>query len=79
MVYRVRNKTRKPRATPAVARIFDGEKDSRTAMCLGLVGGIFLPGVLILLGTLPFWDTFRRREGAQATMRGINAAVVGLL
>jgi chromate transporter len=44
----------------------------------GLVG-IFLPGVLILLGTLPFWDTFRRREGAQATMRGINAAVVGLL
>jgi len=45
---------------------------------LGLVG-IFLPGVLILLGTLPFWDTFRRREGAQATMRGVNAAVVGLL
>ena len=44
----------------------------------GLVG-IFLPGVLILLGTLPFWDTFRRLEDAQATMRGINAAVVGLL
>jgi chromate transporter len=45
---------------------------------LGLVG-IFLPGVLILLGTLPFWDTFRNREGAQAMMRGVNAAVVGLL
>jgi chromate transporter len=45
---------------------------------LGLIG-IFLPGILILLGTLPFWDSFRRRAGAQAVMRGINAAVVGLL
>lgn len=45
---------------------------------LGIVG-IFLPGVLILLGTLPFWDTFRQRVGAQAVMRGVNAAVVGLL
>lgn len=45
---------------------------------LGLVG-IFLPGLLILLGTLPFWDGFRRRAAAQATMRGVNAAVVGLL
>lgn len=43
------------------------------------LAGIFLPGVLILLGTLPFWDAFRRRIGAQAAMRGINAAVVGLL
>ncbi|CCE11595.1 Chromate transporter [Bradyrhizobium sp. STM 3843] len=45
---------------------------------LGLVG-IFLPGILILLGALPFWDSFRRRAGAQAMMRGVNAAVVGLL
>ena len=45
---------------------------------LGLVG-IFLPGMLVLLGTLPFWDSFRRRAGAQAVMRGVNAAVVGLL
>lgn len=35
--------------------------------------------MLILLGTLPFWDTFRKRAGAQAMMRGVNAAVVGLL
>lgn len=41
--------------------------------------GIFLPGVLILLGALPFWESFRQRAGAQATMRGVNAAVVGLL
>jgi chromate transporter len=45
---------------------------------LGLFG-IFLPGMLILLGTLPFWDEFRKRAGAQAMMRGVNAAVVGLL
>ena len=45
---------------------------------LGLVG-IFLPGILILMGILPFWDSFRKRVGAQATMRGVNAAVVGLL
>jgi len=45
---------------------------------LGVIG-IFLPGMLVLLGTLPFWDMFRRRTDAQAAMRGINAAVVGLL
>lgn len=45
---------------------------------LGLTG-IFLPGFLLLVGTLPFWDGFRQRTGAQAIMRGINAAVVGLL
>jgi chromate transporter len=45
---------------------------------LGLFG-IFLPGVLILIGALPFWDSFRKRQSAQAMMRGVNAAVVGLL
>ncbi|MDE5462200.1 chromate efflux transporter [Bradyrhizobium sp. CSS354] len=45
---------------------------------LGLVG-IFLPGILVLLGALPFWDSFRKRAGAQAIMRGVNAAVVGVL
>ena len=45
---------------------------------LGLFG-IFLPGALILLGALPFWDGIRKRIAAQAAMRGINAAVVGIL
>ena len=40
---------------------------------------IFLPGILVLMGVLPFWKTFRRRMWAQAVMRGVNAAVVGLL
>lgn len=45
---------------------------------LGLVG-IFLPGMLILLGTLPFWQTLRRHASARALMAGVNAAVVGIL
>ena len=40
---------------------------------------IFLPGFLLLVGALPFWDAFRRRPVAQAAMRGANAAVVGIL
>ena len=40
---------------------------------------IFLPGLLALLGTLPFWHALRGRAGARAAMRGVNAAVVGLL
>ena len=45
---------------------------------IGLIA-IFLPGILILLGTLPFWDALRARPAAQAAMRGTNAAVVGIL
>jgi chromate transporter len=45
---------------------------------MGLIG-IFLPGILILLGALPFWETFRQRATARAMMAGVNAAVVGLL
>jgi chromate transporter len=40
---------------------------------------IFLPGILILLGVLPFWHALRARAGARAAMAGVNAAVVGLL
>ncbi len=40
---------------------------------------IFVPGLLALLGTLPFWHALRGRAGARAAMRGVNAAVVGLL
>lgn len=40
---------------------------------------IFLPGFLLLVGALPFWDALRRLKLAQAGMRGANAAVVGIL
>jgi chromate transporter len=38
-----------------------------------------LPGLLLVYGMLPFWDTIRTRPAAQAAMRGSNAAVVGIL
>lgn len=40
---------------------------------------IFLPGFLLLIGALPFWDAFRTRPLAQSAVRGANAAVVGIL
>ncbi|MEA2922000.1 MAG: chromate transporter [Bradyrhizobium sp.] len=40
---------------------------------------IFLPGMLLVYGALPFWDALRTRPAAQAAMRGTNAAVVGIL
>jgi chromate transporter len=40
---------------------------------------IFLPGLLLVYGMLPFWDRLRTRQSAQAAMRGANAAVVGIL
>jgi chromate transporter len=46
------------------------------AICLVAV---FAPSVLLVFGALPFWDDVRRRPAAQAALRGVNAAVVGLL
>jgi chromate transporter len=40
---------------------------------------IFLPSLLLVVGILPFWEGLRRKETAQAVLRGVNAAVVGLL
>ena len=41
--------------------------------------GLFLPGMLLLAGTVPFWARFRGKVWAQAAMKGINASVVGIL
>jgi chromate transporter len=40
---------------------------------------IFLPSFLLLIAALPFWDDLRRRPAVQSALRGVNAAVVGLL
>jgi chromate transporter len=51
----------------------------------GIIGALialialFLPGLLLVYGMLPFWDELRWRPNAQAAMRGANAAVVGIL
>lgn len=58
--------------------VAQGSPHGVAGAALGLVG-IFLPGLLILVGALPFWDVFRLRPSARAAMRGINAAVVGIL
>jgi len=40
---------------------------------------IFLPGILLHVAALPFWSQLRSATQVQAAMRGINAAVVGVL
>jgi chromate transporter len=46
------------------------------AICLV---AIFAPSFLLVVGALPFWDALRRYTHVQSALRGINAAVVGLL
>ena len=40
---------------------------------------IFLPSFLLVVGALPFWDLLRAAPIFQSALKGINAAVVGLL
>lgn len=40
---------------------------------------VFLPGILLLLAALPFWDLLRTKPMVRAGMAGANAAVVGIL
>ena len=40
---------------------------------------IFLPSFLFVIGALPFWETLRTKAAMQATLKGVNAVVVGLL
>lgn len=49
---------------------------SIAALCLVTV---FAPSFLLVVGTLPFWEDLRRHAWAQSLLRGVNAAVVGLL
>ena len=48
---------------------------------LGLMGlfGLSAPGLLAMAAVLPFWEHLRRVESVQRALRGINAAVVGVL
>jgi chromate transporter len=47
----------------------------------GLVAlvGIFLPGFLLVVGALPFWERLRASRGFRRALLGTNAAVVGIL
>lgn len=52
--------------------------DGWTGALLALIA-IFLPGMLLLAGALPFWNGLRSRPQARSAMAGANAAVVGIL
>jgi chromate transporter len=51
----------------------------------GWLGGLvclvamFLPSFLLLIAALPFWDGLRHRQAVRSALRGVNAAVVGVL
>jgi len=41
--------------------------------------GIFLPGLLLVLAALPYWQALRAAPSMAAVLSGVNAAVIGLL
>ena len=58
--------------------VMQPEPNGLAGAALALIA-IFLPGILMTLGALPFWDLLRSRGSFQSALRGVNAAVVGLL
>jgi chromate transporter len=56
----------------------DGAQGGLIGASVSLVA-IFLPGFLLVAGTLPFWQALTHRRGAGRALAGVNAAVVGLL
>jgi chromate transporter len=56
-----------------------GPQPSGWVSGLVCLGAIFLPSFLVLIGVLPFWDVLRRQTAIQSALKGINAAVVGIL
>lgn len=40
---------------------------------------IFLPAFLLIVGTLPYWNSLRKNPKIQGALMGVNAAVVGIL
>jgi chromate transporter len=58
--------------------VMSPEPNGWTGAFLALVA-IFLPSFLLVTGALPFWDLLRSMPIFQSALKGINAAVVGLL
>lgn len=52
-----------------------------TGVVGGLIAlfGIFLPGLLLITGVLPFWDRLKRAGWARGLAAGVGATVVGVL
>jgi chromate transporter len=58
-------------------RLHDGQGGIRGAAVS--VAAMFLPGLLLIGGVLPFWRTLAAQDNAARILAGVNAAVVGLL
>ncbi|WP_346057934.1 chromate efflux transporter [Leucobacter alluvii] len=56
-----------------------GSVSERVGLAVLAIVAIFTPGFLLLLGVLPFWVRLQRTPRIAAAVRGINAAVVGVL
>ena len=72
-------------AVPGPLFTFSAYLGTLTGMPSVSVGGlfaliaIFLPSFLLVIGVVPFWDRLRAWDSFGGALRGINAAVVGLL
>jgi chromate transporter len=73
-------------AVPGPLFTFAGYLGTLAAVGPGGVAGaalalaaIFLPGILLIYGAMPYWDRLRRNATVRAALGGVNAAVVGLL
>ena len=58
--------------------VMQSQPNGLAGAALALIA-IFLPGILMTVGALPFWELLRTRGSFQSALRGVNAAVVGLL
>jgi chromate transporter len=71
------------------AQAVSGPLFTFAAYCGALINGIrgaalalfsiFLPGFLLVIGVLPFWNTLRVNSRIKGAFNGVNAAVVGIL
>lgn len=58
--------------------IFDSQVGGWLGAGIALVA-IFLPGLLLIIGVLPWWQWLSKEETAMAALLGVNASVVGIL
>jgi chromate transporter len=63
----------------AVAGYLGAIAGGGVAGALVALAGIFLPGLLLVVGVLPFWAVLRGNRLLRAAIAGVNAAVVGIL
>ncbi|MGF1532024.1 MAG: chromate efflux transporter [Puniceicoccaceae bacterium] len=55
------------------------ESPSRLGAGLFCLVAVFLPSLFLVVGILPYWNRLSRWSGFEATLAGMNAAVVGVL